>query len=149
MKTVTILVLIIATLSAAIGETFLSYGMKSLGPVSLSSPSRWLELAFSAVKNVHLAVGVGFLACFFFLYLATLSWADFSFVLPITSLSFLFGIVMAKLFLHEQVSWQRWAGTLVILAGICLVASDHRERTVGGDQDQVIVKPPPEEGAHP
>lgn len=149
MKAVTILVLVIATLSAAIGETFLSYGMKSMGPVSLSSPSRWLELALALVKNIHLAVGVGFLACFFFLYLATLSWADFSYVLPITSLSFIFGIVLAKFCLHEQVSWRRWVGTLVILAGICLVASDQKERTASADQKQTVADARVEEDSSP
>jgi drug/metabolite transporter (DMT)-like permease len=145
----TILVLSIATLCAAIGETFLSYGMRSMGEVSWTSPSRWLELVLSVVKNFHVTIGVVFLALFFFLYLATLSWADLSYALPITSMSFIFGAILAKVFLNEQVSWRRWAGTVVILAGICLVATDQKERTASGDKGQNIVPPGAAGGLRP
>ncbi|MBI4585012.1 MAG: EamA family transporter [Planctomycetes bacterium] len=129
----TLIVLILATLCAAIGETFLSHGMRKLGGVTLSSPSGCLELVLSVVKNVHVTVGVVFLALFFFLYLATLSWADLSFVMPLTSMSYIFAAVLARVFLHERVSWHRWVGTCVILLGITLLAMDDKQRTAATD----------------
>jgi drug/metabolite transporter (DMT)-like permease len=48
------------------------------------------------------------MALFFFLYRTTLSWADLRYVMPMTSLSFHFGTILAKWFLHEQVSGWRW-----------------------------------------
>jgi len=79
----------------------------------------------------YVLFGVLFLGGFFFLYLAALSWADLSFVMPLTALSYVFAAVLAKVFLKEQVSLLRWAGILVIVAGIALLASGERhQRTV-------------------
>jgi drug/metabolite transporter (DMT)-like permease len=50
--------------------------------------------------------------------------------MPMTSLSFLFGTILARVFLQEQVSGWRWGGTLVIILGIILIAQDHRQLTV-------------------
>ena len=121
-----VIVVIIAALSAAIGESLLSFGMKKFGPLNTSDPSHWLMLILSVVKNPYVFLGVVFLAIFFFLYLAALSWADLSFVLPLTALSYLFAAILAKYFLKEDVTWLRWAGTIVIVIGIVLVALDNR-----------------------
>ena len=125
----TILVLAFAALAAAVGEALLSYGMRGLD-LSSDFGRRWPELFLAVVKNAYVALGVLFLAVFFFLYLATLSWADLSFAMPITALSYVFAAVLAKVFLGEEVSWKRWVGTLLILLGITLVAMD-KSRTPG------------------
>lgn len=120
----TIVVVAFAALSAAIGESLLSFGMKKFGPLNETDASHWLMLISSVVKNPYIFSGIFFLAIFFFLYLAALSWADLSFVLPITALSYLFAAFFAKYFLKEDVTWLRWAGTIVIVLGIVLVALD-------------------------
>ncbi|HXY61769.1 MAG TPA: DMT family transporter, partial [Nitrospirota bacterium] len=74
-------------------------------------------------------LGVVFLGIFFFLYLAALSWADLSFVLPLTAVSYLFAALLARFFLKEDVSWYRWAGTFVIVIGIALVALGGKSRS--------------------
>jgi drug/metabolite transporter (DMT)-like permease len=125
----TIIVIAIAAASAAVGESFLSYGMRTYGEINLTNPSHWLALIMSLVKNPSIFAGVFFLAIFFFLYLAALSWADLSFVLPLTALSYLFAAFLAKYFLKEDVSWYRWIGTVVIVIGIAIVAFDTTIRT--------------------
>ncbi len=134
MKAIAILALCIAALSAAIGESFMAYGMRSMGNISWASPSHWLDLVLAVVKNVHVTVGVLFLAGFFFIYLATLSKVDLSFAMPLTSMSFIFGALIAWLFLGEQVSWHRWVGTIVIVIGIALIALDQNARTAPGNK---------------
>jgi drug/metabolite transporter (DMT)-like permease len=74
-------------------------------------------------------MGVVFAAGFFFLYLAALSWVDLSFAMPLTALSFVFAALMSRFVLGEQVSWHRWVGTMVIVAGVTLVALDRNTRT--------------------
>ena len=130
MKTAVVLVLVFAALCAAIGESFLSYGMRPLGHVSWSSPSQWPRLVLMVVRNPHVTVGVLFLACFFFLYLVSLSWTDLSFALPVTNLSLVFAALIARYVLREQVSWQRWLGTVIILIGITFIALDQKAKTV-------------------
>jgi len=82
------------------------------------------------LTNQYVLGGILLMVLFFFLYSATLSWADLSYAMPLTSLSFFFGTILAKGFLHEQVSGWRWGGTLVIILGIILIAQDYRQLTV-------------------
>jgi drug/metabolite transporter (DMT)-like permease len=124
-------VIAIAALSAAIGESLLSYGMRKYGEMSLTSVGGVFALVSAVVRNPFVFLGVVFLAVFFFLYLAALSWADLSFVLPFTAMSYIFAAVLAKFFLREDVSWLRWVGTLCIVLGIIFVALDGRTKTVG------------------
>lgn len=117
----TVIVLVCAALSGAVAETLFSRGMKSFGAMDWSRPSRWLDLLLVVPRNPHVLIGVLFAAGFFFLYLSALSWADLSYAMPITALSYLFAAVFARMFLGEELSWHRWAGTILIVAGIALV----------------------------
>ncbi len=127
----TIVVPFLAALSAAIGETLLSFAMKRSGQVDVTESSHWLNLILSVVRNPYIFAGVLFLGVFFFLYLVALSWADLSFVLPLTAVSYIFAAFLAKFFLNEDVTLLRWVGTVVIIAGITLVAFDGRQHTAG------------------
>jgi hypothetical protein len=71
-------VVLIATACAAVGETFLSFGMRRIGQ---EDPTWWKWFVLVAT-DPHILIGVFFLAGFFFLYLVALSWADLSFVMP-------------------------------------------------------------------
>lgn len=42
---------------------------------------------------------------------------------PMVSLSYLSTAVLAAVFLHEDVSWNRWVGILIIMIGCAFVAS--------------------------
>jgi len=125
----TFVVILFATLSAAIGEVSISYGMKRGGEIDLTVPSQWVGLILSVVRNPYVLMGVILLAVFFFLYLAALSWADISFVMPLTAMSFIFAALMAKFVLKEDVSWFRWIGTVVIVVGIIIVSMDSKQLT--------------------
>ncbi len=127
----TIIIAVIAALSAAFGETILSYAMKQSGQVDVTESSHWINLMLSVVRNPYIFAGVLLLGIYFFLYLIALSWADLSFVLPLTAVSYIFAAFLAKYFLGEEVSWLRWTGTIVIIAGITLVALDGKQRTAG------------------
>jgi len=126
----TYIVIAIAALSAAIGESLLSYGMRAHGDVNLTKFSDVVVLISSVFRNPYVTAGVGFLAVFFFLYLAALSWADLSFVLPLTAMSYIFAAFLATYFLKEDVSWFRWAGTVIIVVGIALVALESKPKSV-------------------
>jgi drug/metabolite transporter (DMT)-like permease len=51
-----------------------------------------------------------------------LSWADLSYVLPVTSIGYALSALAGRLFLHETVTPSRWAGILAIVVGVALVA---------------------------
>jgi drug/metabolite transporter (DMT)-like permease len=125
----TFIVIFLATLSAAVGEVLLSYGMRRNGQMDITEPSQWLHLILSVVRNPYIFMGVVLLGIFFFLFLATLSWADLSFVLPLTAMTYIFAALLAQFILREHVSWFRWIGTIVIIIGIILIALDSNQRS--------------------
>jgi drug/metabolite transporter (DMT)-like permease len=111
------LVLAVITLTASCGDTFLSRGMKSLGPVSLHHPMELIHAIFSP----WIAAGIVLLIGFFGSYLTALSWADLTYVLPASSLGYVIMAMLARLWLHEHVSATRWAGVVLITAGVGFV----------------------------
>jgi drug/metabolite transporter (DMT)-like permease len=111
------LVLAGVTLFAAIGDTSLARGMKQIGNVSLHS----LPDIVLAIMNPWVALGIFFLLGFFAAYMTALSWADLTYVLPATSLGYVLLALIAKFFLHEQVTTTRWLGIALISAGVGFV----------------------------
>ena len=103
---------------AATGDPMLSYGMKQAGTVSLHH----LSSLFAAVLNPWVAGGIVLLLAFFASYMNALSWADLTYVLPATSISYVLLALIARFALHEQVSWRRWLGIALISGGVGIVA---------------------------
>jgi uncharacterized membrane protein len=54
--------------------------------------------------------------------MALLSWADLSYVLPVTSVGFVLSAIAGHLILNEYVSGWRWLGTVFIVVGAALVS---------------------------
>jgi len=70
-------------------------------------------------------MGVGMMALAFFALITLLSWADVSFVVPATAANYIVGALGAKFLLKERVSKARWAGMLLVAAGVTLVCTAH------------------------
>ena len=104
-------------LCASLGDTFLSAGMKQVGPVSLH---HLLSLLF-ALKNPWVLGGVAFLMTFFAAYLTALSWADLTFVLPATGFGYVIIALLSKFWLQESISAGRWFGIVLITLGVGFV----------------------------
>jgi drug/metabolite transporter (DMT)-like permease len=102
---------------AATGDGLIARGMKQVGNVSLHH----LAGIFLVVLNPVIALGVLFLLVFFACYMTALSWADLTYVLPATSVSYVVLTLIAKFALHENVSLTRWLGIVLISAGVGFV----------------------------
>jgi drug/metabolite transporter (DMT)-like permease len=111
------LVLAAVTLTSAFGDTFLSRGMKLIGPVSLHHPAALIHAVFSPWVGAGIVLLIGFFAS----YMASLSWADLTYVLPASSLGYVIMTLLARFWLHEQVSALRWLGIVCITAGVGFV----------------------------
>jgi len=46
----------------------------------------------------------------------------FSQVYPLSSMGYLFGIIVAAVFFHETIDWSQWVGIVLILAGCYFIA---------------------------
>jgi len=69
-----------------------------------------------------------FAACGLCFLMASLLWMyivklfPFSVAYPMVSMSFVIGMIAAVVFFHEQVSWSKWLGVLLIVVGCLLIA---------------------------
>ena len=111
------LVLAGVSIFAVTGDSLVSRGMRQAGSISLHS----LPSIVLAVFRPEVALGVLFLLAFFACYTSALSWADLTYVLPATSVSFILLTLVAKFILHENVSLARWLGVLLISIGVGVV----------------------------
>ena len=113
-----LVIMLIAVIALAVGETFLSRGMRQVGRAGGS----WLEQTMAVARNAWVGVGLLLLILHVGLYMLALQGADLSFVLPLTAASYPLAALLAKFYLREDVGIARWAGTLLITAGVAIVA---------------------------
>ena len=113
------LVLGLVAVSAPLGDTCLSRGMRHLPPVTLSHPGSLI----TAVFTPWIGLGIALLIAFFASYLTALSWADLTFVLPATAFGNVIVALLSRFWLHEPISLARWFGILLITLGVGFVAN--------------------------
>ena len=113
-------VLIIAIISQAIGNVYLTKGMKAV--TAAGADDALMSTALRAAGSPTLWLGTALLIVFFALYSASLSWADLSFVLPATAFGYVLNVAAGHYFLNETVSPARWAGSAIITLGVFLVS---------------------------
>lgn len=118
----TALMIALVVLGGSVGDVFITKGMKQVGEVSTLNARELLRIAGRALTNRWFLVGLFFMALSFFSFLAVLSWADLSLVLPATSVSFVITTVGAKLYLKEKISPVRWAGIVLVCVGVALIS---------------------------
>ena len=117
----TAVVLVIAIVSQAIGNVFLTRAMKAITTPAAGGDDL-LSTALRAAINPTLLFGTVLLIVFFVLYSAALSWADLSFVLPATAFGYVLNVAAGYYFLSESVTPARWAGSLIITLGVFMVS---------------------------
>jgi drug/metabolite transporter (DMT)-like permease len=115
------LVLVAVMLTASLGDTCLTLGMRHVGGVQLGHGAHVAGVLLAALRQPWIVCGILLLLGFFAAQITALSWADLTFVLPATSFSYVVMTVLARLVLHEQVSLSRWAGVIFITAGVGFV----------------------------
>jgi drug/metabolite transporter (DMT)-like permease len=113
-------VLIIAIISQAIGNVYLTKAMKAV--TAAGAGDDLMSTALRAAGSPTLWLGTALLIVFFALYSASLSWADLSFVLPATAFGYVLNVAAGHYFLNESVSPARWAGSAIITLGVLLVS---------------------------
>jgi uncharacterized membrane protein len=81
------------------------------------SPLAYIQTIFSP----WVLLGTTLLIVWLLARMTLLSWADLSYVLPVTSIGYVFTAFLGKYFFGEQITWQRWLGTVAIMIGMILV----------------------------
>ena len=122
-KTWSVLLFFLALKAA--GNSSMALGMKQIPEQMSIDPTLYIR----AMLNPFVAMGVIALILALLTRMALLSLADLSFVLPVTAIGYVLAVIIGRTFLHEAVSWQRWAGTLLIFGGALLVGTTSRNTT--------------------
>ena len=115
-------ILAVTVVASVAGNLALGHGMKLVGDLSQLPPGRMAWAAVTALFNPWVAVGVALLIAWFLTYTTALSWADLSYVVPTTAIGYVITALLSRLVLQETLSPARWAGTVLIAAGVVLVA---------------------------
>jgi uncharacterized membrane protein len=118
----TMVIVLIAAALGGTGHVFLAKGMRPVGDLTEAPSAHVGGMVARAVSNPWLILGVVLQASFFFIYLALLSRADVSLVLPLTAIDYLVVAILAQYMLGETVTVARWAGMGLIVAGVGLLS---------------------------
>jgi drug/metabolite transporter (DMT)-like permease len=118
----TIVVILLAVTAGAVGDIFLTLGMKSVGDLSTKGVREMVDMAFRALTSPKLIIGTILQAAYFGLWLAVLSWEDLSVALPMQALNYVIVALLAQWYLGESVTLMRWSGIVIILIGVGIVA---------------------------
>ena len=129
----TLFVLFVAICAQTLGDVCLTKGMRSVGEVDTIDPVQLFHIGVQVFSNPLIWSGIFILSIFFGLYLVALSWADLSFVLPVTAFGYVLNAFMSWKLLGEHVSVVRWIGTLIICVGVAVV-SNTEQRTTRQDE---------------
>jgi drug/metabolite transporter (DMT)-like permease len=118
----TFVLVLIATIIGGAGHVMLAKGMRPVGDLTEAPAGRLGAMVARAVSSPWLLLGVLLQATFFFAYLALLSRADVSQILPLTALDYIVVALLAQALLAEAVTPARWAGIGFIVVGVFLVS---------------------------
>jgi uncharacterized membrane protein len=124
---VTVYALVIAVIVLNVtGNLLFRIGMKAVGEIVSVSPAAYLK----AFTNFWIIAGIIVQIGWLLSQLSLLSWADLSYVLPVTSPSYVLISIVGAFVLGERVSPAHWLGVVLILFGVVIVGRT-RPRTNG------------------
>jgi drug/metabolite transporter (DMT)-like permease len=115
-----VLILLITTFGP-LGNLLLGKGMKGVGATVSWRPAelgRFLDLT---LRSEFVWLGIACLLIFFVAYALVLSWADYSYVQPVTAFAYGTAALLGHFVLGEFVTPVQWTGIVVICLGVFVV----------------------------
>ncbi|HVC18827.1 MAG TPA: EamA family transporter [Vicinamibacterales bacterium] len=122
LHTKTFVLIVLVVLLSSIGNVLLSVGMKRVGAIDAWSVDALARVFLDTFTNPFIWLGIGSLLAFFICYLALLSWADYSFVTPVSAIGYAVVPLLGWALLGESVSDLRWSGIACICGGVLLIS---------------------------
>jgi uncharacterized membrane protein len=119
----TAILLTVVVLAGTGGDIIVTHVMKK---ISRGERWTWRVAPYRVVRAIaqgQMWIGIGLMVLAFLALVTVLSWAPVSFVAPATAANYIVGVLGAKFLLNERVSSVRWAGLLLVAAGVALVCA--------------------------
>lgn len=117
-----IIAMIVASAATAGGQVLIKKGMQTIGSLETYQPMALLSYFGQALSNPYVILGTILNGIFYFLLIASLSWADVTVAVPFTAIEYVFAAILAVTILQEVVSPVRWAGIVLVIVGVVLVS---------------------------
>lgn len=125
----TYIFLLFIVLFAPLGNVLLGKGMKKIGSAHDWEPRELFHILMRILASGYIWLGIACLLAFFVAYMLVLTWADYSYVQPASSISYLVVALLGLLLLDEKVNALRWTGIAVICLGVFIVGHTHPRTT--------------------
>ena len=119
----TFLLLCSLVVGSSLGEILSAKGMRKVGDVSFR-PRALIGALGRMFRSPYLFGGVACLAVAFFSFISLLSYADLSFVAPLTAVTYITNTLNTRFFLKERISKSRWIGTMLVTIGVVVISLD-------------------------
>jgi drug/metabolite transporter (DMT)-like permease len=116
----TYLLILLMVIFGPLGNVLLGKGMKRIGPVNIGTAEA-LDLLSRILTSGTIWLGIASLITFFVAYMLVLSWADYSYVQPASSVAYGMVALLAHFVLREVVTPMRWIGVVIICLGVVVV----------------------------
>ena len=117
----TIPLILISIILGPLGNVFLGKAMKRVGSLTLGRTLDIVPIASRVLTSGYIWLGIACLLAFFVVHMLLLTWADYSYVQPATSLSYFSITVLSYFLLGEVISPMRWLGVTLICFGVFIV----------------------------
>ena len=122
LKAKTYILLFLMMALGSVGNTILDKGMKNLGPIDFSTRSAIWQGAFHTFTSGTIWFGICFMLLFMVCHMLVLSWADYSFVMLFSAITYALVPLLGYLWLGEYVPIARRFGIVLIVLGVFLVS---------------------------
>ena len=108
----------LVVVSNTLGTVLLGRGMTQMPDFALGAFT-YIEHFLS---NPWIVSGIALLVVWMLAQLSMLTWADLSYVLPVTASYYILTAIVSRFFVNERISLTRWIGIAVISFGVMLVS---------------------------
>ena len=130
MSAISLVLLLFAVGSAAVGQVLLKHGMTAATERAEESDG---SLVIKAVTSPWVLLGLVVFAISAVAWLATLSKLPLSIAYPFNALGYLAILTASTLILHERTNLWTWVGTAFVATGLVIVVLTKPSSPAGGD----------------
>ncbi len=103
----------------------MALGMKGIPDTMSVNPADYIRAMFHA----RVALGIVLLILWLLTRMALFSWADLSFVVPVTAVGYVLAAILGHFYLGETVTPANWIGTFLIFFGTAFVGTTKPKTT--------------------
>jgi drug/metabolite transporter (DMT)-like permease len=124
--------ILIMVVFGPLGNVLLGKGMKHVGSAVTWAAPELPRIFLRIFASGYVWLGVASLLTFFVAYMLILSWADFSYVQPASSIAYLVVALLGYFYLGERITSIHWVGIAVICLGVFVVGNTPPRTTEAG-----------------